>query len=464
MTEPTLTRPPVWQRIWRSIVREPFTGDRRSRLRLVMNNLILHLHPSQVPARTLRFTYTWGLGGLSGLLVVILAVTGMLLETAYTPSPDKAYTSILALSTRIWFGQFIRNLHHWSGNLMIIVVALHMLRVFFTGAFRAPREFNWLVGIALLLLTVIANFTGYLLPWDQLAYWAITVGSSIIVYIPLIGNGLANVLLGGPDIGPTTLLNFYAFHISIIPMAILVLMSLHFWRVRKDGGLSLPRSVDEPPVNKDENVLTVADLVRPEAVWATVALAGIVLWSAFVNAPLEALANPDASPNPAKAAWYFMGIQELLLHFHPLIGAIIVPTLGLLGMVALPYMDSDMDSVGIYFRSRRGRWLALFSAASGAMATALYVVLDEFFIDWAGWFYGLPAIISNGVLPLILLLLGVIGYYEFVRRVFRATKCEGVLSVFVLVLAGFIVLTLVGVFFRGAGMKLMFPWQIVTIH
>ena len=167
MTEPTPTQPPVWQRIWRSVVREPFTGDRRSRLRLVMNNLILHLHPSQVPARTLRFTYTWGLGGLSGLLVVILAVTGMLLETAYTPSPDKAYTSILALSTRIWFGQFIRNLHHWSGNLMIIVVALHMLRVFFTGAFRAPREFNWLVGIALLLLTVIANFTGYLLPWSK---------------------------------------------------------------------------------------------------------------------------------------------------------------------------------------------------------------------------------------------------------------------------------------------------------
>jgi quinol-cytochrome oxidoreductase complex cytochrome b subunit len=464
MIEPPPSRPPVWRRIWRSVVREPFTGDRRSRLRLVMNNLILHLHPSQVPARTLRFTYTWGLGGLAGLLVVILAVTGMLLETAYTPSPDKAYTSILALSTRIWFGQFIRNLHHWSGNLMIIVVALHMLRVFFTGAFRAPREFNWLVGIALLLLTVIANFTGYLLPWDQLAYWAITVASSIIVYIPLIGNGLASVLLGGPDVGPTTLLNFYAFHISIIPMSILVLMSLHFWRVRKDGGLSLPRSVDEPPVNKDENVLTVADLVRPEAVWATVALAGIVLWSAFVNAPLEALANPDASPNPAKAAWYFMGIQELLLHFHPLIGAIVVPALVLLGMVALPYMDSDMDSVGIYFRSRRGRWLALFSAASGAIATALYIMLDESFIDWTGWFYGLPALISNGVLPLILLLLGVIGYYEFVRRVFRATKCEGILSVFVLVLAGFVALTLIGIFFRGAGMKLMYPWQIVTIH
>ncbi|MBI5650428.1 MAG: cytochrome b N-terminal domain-containing protein, partial [Chloroflexi bacterium] len=191
---------PLWRRIWRSAIREPFTGDRRSRLRLVMNNLILHLHPAQVPARTLAFTYTWGLGGLAGLLIVVLALTGILLEAVYTPAPEKAYTAILALGTRVWFGQLIRNLHHWSGNLMIIVVALHLLRVFFTGAFRPPREFNWLVGIALLLLTVLANFTGYLLPWDQLAYWAITVGASIIVYIPVIGNWLSNILLGGPEI------------------------------------------------------------------------------------------------------------------------------------------------------------------------------------------------------------------------------------------------------------------------
>ncbi len=464
MNTPNNSQPPLWQRVWRSAVREPFTGDRRSRLRLVMNNLILHLHPAQVPARTLRFTYTWGLGGLAALLVVILGATGMLLETAYTPSPDKAYTSILALSTRIWFGQFVRNVHHWSGNLMVIVVALHLLRVFFTGAFRTPREFNWLVGITLLLLTVVANFTGYLLPWDQLAYWAITVGSSIIVYVPFVGTGLSNILLGGPEIGPATLLNFYALHISIIPIAIFGLMSLHFWRVRKDGGLSLPRGVDEPPVSKDENVLTVADLVRPEIIWAIVALAAIALWSALVNAPLEALANPDASPNPAKAAWYFMGIQELLLHFHPLVGAIVVPLLGLLGLAALPYIDSDMNSVGIYFRSRRGRWLALFSVAVGTWLTALYIVLDEFLIDWVGWLPGIPTLLSNGVLPLILLLLGIIGYYDGIRAGFRATKCEAGLSVFMLVFTGFVVLTLVGVFFRGAGMKLMFPWEIIPTH
>ncbi|MCI0476767.1 MAG: cytochrome b N-terminal domain-containing protein, partial [Anaerolineales bacterium] len=301
-------------------------------------------------------------------------------------------------------------------------------------------------------------------PWDQLAYWAITVGSSIIVYVPLVGNWLSSVLLGGPEIGPATLLNFYALHISIIPIAMLALMSVHFWRVRKDGGLSIPRGVDEPPAQKDEMVLTINNLVRPEAVWAMVSLAAIVLWAALINAPLEALANPDVSPNPAKAAWYFMGVQELLLHFHPLVGAIVVPALGLLGMAALPYLDGDMNSVGIYFRSRRGRWLALFSAALGALLTALYVVLDEYWIDFAGWFYALPTIISNGVLPLILLGLGIIGYYEFMRRAFRATKCEAVMSVFVLALAGFIVLTIIGVFFRGAGMQLMFPWDITAVH
>ena len=447
-----------WKRLWRSAVREPFTGDRRSRLRIVMNNLILHLHPSQVPVRTLRFTYSWGLGGLSALLVVALALTGAMLMFTYTPSPDRAYQSIVALQTEVWFGQLIRNLHHWAGNALVIVAALHLLRVFVTGAFREPRAFNWLVGVAMLLLVVFANFTGYLLPWDQLAYWGITVGSSILTYVPFIGAWLSQVLLGGPEIGAATLLNFYGLHLSVIPIALLFLMSLHFWRVRKDGGLSLPRAVNEPPLTKDETVTTFADLVRPEAVWATVTLTALVLWSMWVNAPLEPLANPDLSPNPAKAAWYFMGLQELLLHFHPLVGAIVIPTLGLLVLIALPYVDADMDSVGVYFRSRRGRWLAVLGTGLGVALTVGYVWVDEFYLDWAALLPSLPALLSTGVVPLAALLLGLIGYHDGVRRLFRATRCEATLSVFLLVLAGFITLTLIGIFFRGAGMALVWPW------
>ncbi|MCB0151545.1 MAG: cytochrome b N-terminal domain-containing protein, partial [Caldilineaceae bacterium] len=173
------------QRVWDSVQRDQLPpADDRDRMRLVMNNLVLHIHPSKVSKPTLRFTYTWGLGGLSLLLIAILAGTGVLLMFAYTPSPDQAYSDMLALQSTVWYGQLLRNLHHWSGNLLVVVTFLHLLRVFFTGGFRTPREFNWVLGVAMLLLVVAANFTGYLLPWDQLAYWAVTVGSSLMSYVP----------------------------------------------------------------------------------------------------------------------------------------------------------------------------------------------------------------------------------------------------------------------------------------
>jgi len=462
MSQPPSDKSSLPQRVYRSAIREPYTGDRRSRLRVVMNNLVLHLHPAQVPVRTLRFTYTWGLGGLSALLVVILAVTGAMLEFTYTPTPAGAYNSILNMQTNVWFGELIRNVHHWSANLMIVVAALHLLRVFFTGSFRMPREFNWIIGLVMLLLTVAANFTGYLLPWDQLAYWGITVGSSIISYIPIIGEGLSRLLLGGPEISSATLLNFYGLHIYVIPMALVLLMSFHFWRVRKDGGLSIPRKVDEDPLGKEETTTTYADLVRPEFTFALVMLAVILIVAMLIPAPLEPLANPDVSPNPAKAPWYFMGIQELLLHYHPLIGTIVIPALALMALFVLPYLDVDMDSVGIYFRSRRGRWLALFSVAVGVLLTIGYILFDEFYLDLPGLLPSLPTLVSNGLVPLAMLLLGLIGYFEFNRRAFTATKCEAILSVFVLVLFGFITLTIIGVFFRGPGMALMWPWQVTA--
>jgi hypothetical protein len=157
-----------------------------------------------------------------------------------------------------------------------------------------------------------------------------------------------------------------------------------------------------------------------------------------------------------------MGIQELLLHYHPLIGTIVIPALALLGLFALPYMDADMDSVGIYFRSRRGRWLALFSAAVGVLLTVGYISLDEFYLDLPGLLPSLPTIISNGLVPLALLLLGLLGYFEFNRRALKATKCESILSVFVLVLFGFLTLTVIGIFLRGPGMALMWPWEVTA--
>ena len=228
--------------------------DDRSRMRAVANNLILHIHPTKVAKPALRFSYTWGLGGISTLLAMILAITGVLLMFRYDASIDRAYTSIQTMETEVLFGSLVRSLHHWSANLLIVTAFLHMLRVFFSGGFKQGRSANWIVGLALLLLVIAFNFTGYLLPWDQLAIWAITVGSNMARAHPLIGHegpfaelmgvnaryDARSLLTAGRLIGPATLLRFYVLHCIFIPVIAAVLMVVHFWRVRKDGGISGP--------------------------------------------------------------------------------------------------------------------------------------------------------------------------------------------------------------------------------
>lgn len=443
-------------RIRESIQRGPFPPeDDRGRMKMVMNSLILHIHPSKVSKPALKFSYTFGLGGLLMLLGAILAVTGVLLIFVYTPSPDAAYESMIALQTEIYFGNLIRNLHHWSGNLMVVVGVLHLLRVFYTAGFTRPREFNWVMGISLLLLIVAANFTGYLLPWDQLAYWAVTVGTSLLDYLPVIGEPLTRLLLGGPEVGAATLTNFYGLHIALIPLGIFGIVSFHIWRVRKDT-ITVPRKIGKEKDN--QKVTTMPHLVSIEFVFALVWLALIIAWSAFVNAPLEEAANPAHSPNPAKAAWYFMGFQELLLHFHPVFGAIIIPSLGLLALILLPYLDQDMDSIGIWFRSAWGRVLAGLSFVLGVVGTFGFVWLDEIWLDLPGWLPFLPSFISNGWVPLAFILLLLFGYYELLKA-FGTTTCEARQALFTLLLASFITLTVVGIFFRGEGMALIIPWS-----
>ncbi len=450
------------QRVWDSVQRDQLPPvDDRDRMRLVMNNLVLHIHPSKVSKPTLRFTYTWGLGGLSLLLIAILAGTGVLLMFAYTPSPDQAYSDMLALQSEVWYGQLLRNLHHWSGNLLVVVAFLHLLRVFFTGGFRTPREFNWVLGVAMLLLVVAANFTGYLLPWDQLAYWAVTVGSSLMSYVPLVGEPLRNFLLGGPEVSGATLTNFYGLHVAIIPLTLLGIASFHIWRVRKDT-LSIPHNVDGSLPEPNTKVTTVPHLVSREFVFALVMTGLILMWSVWVNAPLEGAANPDHSPNPAKAAWYFMGLQELLLHFHPTFGAIVIPVLALLALALIPYQRFDLSAEGIWFRSSRGRKMAVAAVVAALVLTPALVLLDEYWLDLPALLPSLPTIISNGWVPLAALLLGLLGFYEIMRRAFGATACETRQSLFILLVVGFVVLTVIGVAFRGEGMALMWPWEVLS--
>lgn len=456
MSENTQTLP---ERFLESMNRgEPLTPtDDRSRMRAVMNNLVLHLHPSKVSARSLKLTYTWGLGGTAILLSTVLVITGIMLLFVYTPSPDQAYQDMQALQTEVWFGQLIRNLHHWSGNAMVIVVLLHMLRVFFTFAYHHPREFNWLLGISLLLITAGANFTGYLLPWDQRAYWAVTVGASLLQYVPFVGEPLAHFMLGGPEVGATTLTNFYGLHIAVLPMALFAVMSFHIWRARKDG-FSIPRDLDEAPPQRIERVTTMPHLVNREVIFGLVVIAVLLVWVSLVDAPLEAAADPAHSPNPAKAAWYFMGIQELLLHFHPFFAAIVIPSLGLLTLLLLPYFDQDVDGEGIWFGTRRGRWLALLGAIVGVAGTVSMVWLDEYTLNLTELLPSLPSAVSNGWIPLAWVLSSLWLYWEILRKLFRAAQSEARLSLFTLLLVSFITLTVIGQVFRGEGMALIAPF------
>lgn len=227
-------------RVWRSIFRNPYPRDALSRAQVMVNSFFLHIHPVKVRRHTLKISYTWGLGVIAFWLFLILSFTGLLLMFLYVPSVERAYADIENLQTQVTFGMLLRNLHRWGAHVMVLVVLLHMCRVFYTGAYKPPREFNWTVGVVLFVLTLLLSFTGYLLPWDQLSFWAITVGTNIAGYAPFIGEQMRFFLLGAKEVGQEGLLRFYALHIAVLSPAMIVLLGVHFWRIRKDGGLSAP--------------------------------------------------------------------------------------------------------------------------------------------------------------------------------------------------------------------------------
>ncbi len=226
--------------VWRSLFRQPYPSTSRTRALAVMNNVFLHLHPVRVKRHAVRYTYTFCLGGISFFLFLALTVTGLYLMFFYVPSISRAYQDILVIEASVAFGTLVRNMHRWAAHLMVLTVFLHMVRVFYHGAYKPPREFNWVVGVVLLLMTLLLSFTGYLLPWDQIAFWAITVGTQMALYAPLLGQESSFFLLGGIQVGQETLLRFYVLHVIALPLLAAIFMIVHFWRIRKDGGISGP--------------------------------------------------------------------------------------------------------------------------------------------------------------------------------------------------------------------------------
>ena len=239
MTRSSLVAQLTESRMWRSFFRHGLPDNPLDRSLVMTTNIFFHLHSVKVSRKSLRWSYSFGLGILSAILFGVLVWTGILLMFYYVPSIERAYPTMKEIQLAVPLGQFTRNMHRWSAHAMVLIVILHMARVFYTGAYKPPREFNWIVGVVLLLLTLGASFTGYLLPWDQLAYWAITVGTNIAGYAPLAGPTMREMLLGGSEVGQNALLRFYTLHIVVLPALIALLVSLHIWRVRKDGGLAV---------------------------------------------------------------------------------------------------------------------------------------------------------------------------------------------------------------------------------
>ena len=245
--------------VYKAMFRHGYTTSDRDRALTVLTNIFFHLHPVKVRKSGVRISFTWCMGGVSFFLFLVEVITGVLLMFYYRPTAEYAFNDVLALREDVPFG-IMREIHRWGAHAMVISVWLHMFRVFMTGSYKPPREFNWNIGVVLLVLTMFLSFTGYLLPWDQLAMWAITVGSNMARATPFLGHegpGAALLklgdislvhsgddarfaLLGGRFVGAPALLRFYVLHCVAVPLIAVVLMAVHFWRVRKDGGISGP--------------------------------------------------------------------------------------------------------------------------------------------------------------------------------------------------------------------------------
>ena len=375
----------LWQkfqrtRIGRSIFRVGLPESNLERSQAMVSSFLLHLQPAKVNKHALRASYSFGLGLITLYLFFILIGTGVLLMFYYVPSTERAYDTMKDLEFVVSAGQLIRNMHRWAAHLMVLFVVLHLCRVFYTAAYKPPREFNWVVGVALMLLTLGLSFTGYLLPWDQLAYWAITVGTNIAGYAPVVGPKLKYLMLGGNVVGQPALIRFYALHVMVLPTVAILLVAIHLWRVRKDGGLSRP---DEPgdiveqvelsrlPTNKTYGLMELARGTTPQVganpedevfSWPHLVFREMLLFMFVVavllvlaigwNAPLEEFANPIHPPNPAKAPWYFLGLQELVAH-SAFWGGVGVPTLLVVTLVLLPYVDRQRRGTGRWFAPER---------------------------------------------------------------------------------------------------------------
>lgn len=480
---------------YRAVIRHGKPDSDRARAQTVFNNFGLHVHATRVHPRSLLLTTTFGLGIALASLFIILTVTGILLMVYYRPSLGFAYDSIKDLYYIVPAGRIIRNIHRWGAHLMVLLVLLHMARVFYTSAYKSPREFNWVVGMLLFVLTLALSFTGYLLPWDQLAYWAIVIGSNIAAspneLTEALGLGSAfrigdlqkELLLGSSAIGADALIRFYILHVIVLPIITAGLIGLHIWRIRKDGGLARPGGTptaagkgtgsmtlraespkdvqtkttglmcvvkgDSPHVgiNHEETVPSWPYLMRAELLVFMVVMLICVALGYYFDAPLKEAANPSIPENPAKAPWYFLGLQEIV-SYSAFIGGIVIPGLSVVGLALVPFLDREKEESGVWFSGPRGKKItfitALFALATSITAVAIPVKYG-WLRDWDQDISQLWIILCN---PGSILVALYMAWSVAVIKFTRSTRM-GAIALFTCFLVGFVILTYVGTFLRG---------------
>lgn len=440
---------------------------------IINRNFFLHIHANRVHVHSMKPTYTFGLGMILGFLFLIMLFTGVILMVYYTPSVESAYQSVKDIVNVVPGGRIIRNMHRWASQGMVIVVFLHLLRVFYTGSYLGNRSLNWVIGVILLVLTLLSNFSGYLLPWDQLAYWAVTIGSNIAasareltdllgitnVFDP--GGFLKKLLIGGETVGQPALSRFFALHVIFLPVSILILLGIHFWRIRKDGGLSRPLEYanDKGSTNKW--------YAWPVLMWTELGILILVVTVVLIiallaDAPLLEQANPAFPENPAKSPWYFLGIQELV-SYSAFAGGLLIPVLYLVFLFSIPYRDREDKYVGEWFSGKRG----LNVVWRSALVAFLLVVVQVFIMVRFGWLRSWVPEISQGFVMLfnpatvsggLFILMA-----EMIRRKSKSTRM-GALSLFTSTFVALVVFTVIGIWFRGPNWEFFWSpnqWPVV---
>jgi quinol-cytochrome oxidoreductase complex cytochrome b subunit len=325
-----------------------------------------HLHPPRIPAAQARFWYTLGTGGLAVFLSLLLLLTGLLEMYYYVPSPAQAAVSVSVIKTLVPYGNLVRNLHFWSAQFLVIVMSIHLLRVVLTGAYAPPRRFNYLIGLGLLVLILLLDFTGYVLRWDEGVHWALVVGTNLVKTIPLIGDSLYHFVMGGAGPGAATLIRFYAWHIFGLTLAVAIIVTWHAFRVRRDGGIaSAP-----PDLSQNPEWITRFELVRREVLAMVIGIILLLVVSLAIPAPTDPpITSFSSMSGSSKAPWFFLWVQQLLKWGDPFWLGIVVPVVIVTLLGLFPYILPNAE------KSELGRWFPWGNRAAQVLTVLLYLAI-----------------------------------------------------------------------------------------